>query len=812
MFKKLKIRLQLLFVILPLTILPPLIIALFSSNRLFDYLEKQNTIFYSTVLRQISNNLDFFYNQYGMALYDITLMENFNKIVNNSSYHDKTEEQTLYERLGETGDNPKGGSIRRNVLSKIAGEFYLVELDKKSLISETDYKQHAFSSTTLNLNIANIIKDPLFLDLKEDKNKKLIFGKLLKESISGFESEKRPVFIYPYYANENDDFQKFIIVILDKNFVTKLYQDISTIQYGTLYIIDKFNNIISKTRPSDDDYYEYDESKKQYVLGDDNPNDPAELLNFEDYKLLNTDENILKTKQVTDLIKKVEESEESHSIKTFFNGIEYLVSISYSPFSKAKLVYFHPISQVYKPINRIILFIIIITILVILIAIITALFFSRNITNPIKILCDGANIISKGNYKHQLDIEKFSGELLILGNSFNNMSKTVSEYSENLEDLVHKRTEELSFANLKMKQDLIMAQKIQEALIPKILPKFKDINLSGMYIPMENLGGDLYDVFKLSDTKIGIVIFDVCGHGVAAALITTMAKVSFSSNSNANQTCGEIMFNVNNDISRVIGGLGDYLTAFYGIIDTEKGIFQYSNASHVEPYILRKEGSIIKLEPNSSVIGVIPDLLFAFNEIELLESDKLVFYTDGITEARNKDREIYGNDRFRHILLSNINISAKEVLEKVIADVNEFKGDSYQDDDMTLLIADISFTQDRYIKIDIEVAREDLFKENQTSSTHFKELNDLLVKALDEYKNGNYDKSIELIDGIQMEYQRNSDKFVILNLIGHNYYKLNNFTEALKYWNEALLINPNNEDLITNIEVIKRRHRGNISS
>ena len=344
----------------------------------------------------------------------------------------------------------------------------------------------------------------------------------------------------------------------------------------------------------------------------------------------------------------------------------------------------------------------------------------RMITTPIKQLTFAADKMKNKDFSHLIDI-KGKNELSILADTYNVMATEIKNYTENLEELVSKRTIELNRANkslkhtnMMMKKDLKMAQKIQEAIIPKVFPKDKLLNLCGLYVPMDELGGDFYDVFKISDNKIVILIVDVCGHGVPAALITTMAKVSFVNFSKDNRTPAEITSLVNDELCRVIGEKDTYLTAFYCILDTEEKSITYTNAGHPEMYILKHDNEIIKLKLNSPIVGMMGNLKFSNDTYKLLETgDKIVFYTDGVIETRNKKMELYGEKRFKKLLLSIKNESPKKIIDTIKNELDNYKKDHITEDDITILICEI--VDDNVERgIDIKIYESDI-EENKSN-------------------------------------------------------------------------------------------------
>jgi len=449
----------------------------------------------------------------------------------------------------------------------------------------------------------------------------------------------------------------------------------------------------------------------------------------------------------------------------------------------------------------------IITIIIVYIAI------SRQIIHPIIQLNRTVGRFADKDFDARIEINS-DDEIGSLSANFNNMAETIQEYSESMEELVAKRTEELKEANdelleanQQMKKELKMAQKIQQAIIPKTFPDIQEFCFSGMYIPMESLGGDYYDVIKISENKIGMLIVDVCGHGVPAALITTMAKVSFSSNAKSDRKTGEIVKIVNDELFNIIGNM-EYLTAFFCIIDTEKGIIEYTNAGHPSTMIIKKNGGMIELNQNSPVIGFLNNVKFETNVEKIDDGDRIVLYTDGVTEAKNETGDLYDFERFRDILLANINLSNKELIETISKEINSFTGNTEISDDVTILIGDFSKGQGK-IMVDFEIfsekKKQDSDKDSSEEKNKISELNEKLYAALEYNKLSEYDKSLVLLEEIKGKYNRNEENIKVLEMLGFVNYKLGKFDKAILIWKELLEMDPENIKIKNNLRILNER-------
>lgn len=699
---KISMKTRVLAVSLPIAILPIIIITSIFSKTLFNKLEDQSKTFNTTILTQVANNIDFIYRQYSMSFTDIVEMDNFKKLIGSNKFSSAIEESKLIESLGEISANPSPSSITRNATSKFQGAFFISELDKPSLLRNTDNTLYSFSITNNSIDIKKLVASRMF-DEAFNSGNNLIFGKPEDGIITGYDSENLQMFLYLYKPEENmqkKDINKLLFLVTQKNFLPDLYKDIDNLKYGTLYILDQFNNILSYNHPSFRDDYDYDEEKKAYVLHEEDPFYlKEEKIGFNDYKLLNTDPKILNIPRSKEILSQLGSEDfdvnQTHSIR--YKGINYLVCSGYASFAKTKLVYFQPKKQIYGPIYNVLFWIIISSFIIVIAITIISIFFSQILTNPINKLAETTKRISKGNYKLQIKTRGFFGEFTELAQSFNNMVKMIDDYNENLEEQVRNRTEELNKKNIELerayeenKKELAMAQKIQTSLIPNVFPETKKLSFHGLYLPMETIGGDLYDVHQISENKWGIVILDVCGHGVPAALITTMAKISFNANSKKYFKASEVIAAVNNELCEAIQDVGDYFTAFYCIIDTNTHTIDYVNAAHNDLYILRSDTTLETMVQTGPVVGVIKNLEYPSETIDFSIGDRLVMYTDGVIEARNEHRELYDSDRLKEMIIANKDKDLRDFVTIIYDDILKFKNNAPDDDDIAMLAIDMN--------------------------------------------------------------------------------------------------------------------------
>lgn len=332
------------------------------------------------------------------------------------------------------------------------------------------------------------------------------------------------------------------------------------------------------------------------------------------------------------------------------------------------------------------------------------------ITRPLKKLTSDVQVLSKGNFDIKASYP-FNDEIGFLETSFISMSreleqsflqlgqakKELKEYSITLEDKVTERTKEIKDMNdelndihEKIKQELKTAQTIQLNIIPKDedFPQKKELRFGYKYSSMDSVGGDLYDVIDIGNDRFGLLIADVSGHGVPAALVTSMAKVSFTSNSKDANTTAEVCYNVNNELCKLIGNLPFYLTAYFGVLNIDTGMFEYSNAAHHPALLIRYDsGQIESLDADGFSMGSFEDIDYEYKTIRLSKGDRLLLFTDGITEAQNSDNKLYGYDNLYKYINKNLQLPPKDFVNNLMKDIEIFcKGNPPADDKAVLMI------------------------------------------------------------------------------------------------------------------------------
>lgn len=247
---------------------------------------------------------------------------------------------------------------------------------------------------------------------------------------------------------------------------------------------------------------------------------------------------------------------------------------------------------------------------------------------------------------------------------------------------------EQSIEKQRLEKELDVARDIQKKILPAKDPEFSDLSISSVFIPAFEVGGDYYDFFEISKNKLGFIIADVSGKGISAAFIMAEVKGIFSSLSRMIETPKEIIIKANEILLNTLNKKS-FVSALYGIIDFEKEELNFVRAGHC-PALLVRDNKIQTFKPSGIGLGLTNSVDFNTHleeiKINLKEDDTFAFYTDGITEAKNKDFEDFGEERFSNILVDHKDKNVSGIANEVIKEVSLFSSSHHQYDDITLVI------------------------------------------------------------------------------------------------------------------------------
>ena len=236
-------------------------------------------------------------------------------------------------------------------------------------------------------------------------------------------------------------------------------------------------------------------------------------------------------------------------------------------------------------------------------------------------------------------------------------------------------------------QELAKAREIQEGLLPKKIPQIKGLEVTGTWQPASTVGGDYFDVLKFGEKKIGVCIGDVVGKGISAALLMANLQASFRAFASEEVSPSTLVSKLNEVISNNIAP-DKFVTFWYGTIDADENRLTYASAGHWPPILFHKSGEGIPLRGvGGTPLGIVADWKYEEGVFPLSSGDRLVLYTDGLTEAMNSDQQEFGERRLLELCSTNIALSAAELLTVIRKDVVSFCDGNFQDDFTLVVVA-----------------------------------------------------------------------------------------------------------------------------
>lgn len=247
------------------------------------------------------------------------------------------------------------------------------------------------------------------------------------------------------------------------------------------------------------------------------------------------------------------------------------------------------------------------------------------------------------------------------------------------------RLQEQVVEKKRIEAQIEIARQVQLQLLPDHDPQFDNFDVSAYIFPAEEVSGDYYDWVKMFDDQIGIVVADAVGKGIPAALLMSFLRASLRAGVQVGYAPHIAMSKVNNLLWDSVED-HQFITAIYGILDTTNRTFVYSNAGHNPPLLIKANGEYRFVEYGDTPLGMFLDARYHQHFIRFEESQVMVIYTDGITEAANEKGEEYGEDRFAKSVLACIDLPAKEMIDYIRKSVADFTERKFLDDDGTLFI------------------------------------------------------------------------------------------------------------------------------
>lgn len=319
-------------------------------------------------------------------------------------------------------------------------------------------------------------------------------------------------------------------------------------------------------------------------------------------------------------------------------------------------------------------------------------FTEKRISRPVEHLAEIA-----GNYyvEHSTDeqrkqmitaCEKYAGDSTEVGNlarSYISMVKDLETYVANLQSITAEKE--------RINAELTLASDIQAHMLPCIFPAFpehQEFDVYATMTPAKEVGGDFYDFFMTDETHLAVVVSDVSGKGVPAALFMVIAKTLIKNYAQMGMPPGEVFTTVNQLLCDG-NDAGLFVTSWLGILDLITGNLTYANAGHNPPLLKRGEGDFEYLKARPAfVLAGMEGMKYRQNEITMQIGDRLFLYTDGVTEATDTSKQLYGEERLRQFMNRHSQDTATRVLHELKDDIDRFVGEAPQFDDITMLMLD----------------------------------------------------------------------------------------------------------------------------
>lgn len=364
--------------------------------------------------------------------------------------------------------------------------------------------------------------------------------------------------------------------------------------------------------------------------------------------------------------------------------VEYLVSYTYSATTQLQFISLIPKKMAFAATAFLVQQSILVGLIVLSLAVIIGIVFSKTLTNPLELLYQATQKMSRGDFQTRVQI-KGSDEIHSLGESFNEMSEKILGFMEEMKE------------KTRLENELAVAKLVQDSFFPPSDIEKEKLSLHSFYHPATECGGDWWGTLERSDQTL-ILLADATGHGVPAAFLTatvysciqTLDQLTPQSSSFTHGPA-EILSFMNKTVSSV--GKNILLTAVAIIVDKKTGQLTYANASHLDPLILRvpsgeepnKQHFIPLLEAKGPRLGHKEDALFEQSSFQLQSDDKIIIWTDGITEATNTDGKEWGMRKFIQALLGAQDLKPHHMRDNVLNELKNYHGERPYEDDVTFV-------------------------------------------------------------------------------------------------------------------------------
>ena len=309
------------------------------------------------------------------------------------------------------------------------------------------------------------------------------------------------------------------------------------------------------------------------------------------------------------------------------------------------------------------------------------------VVKNIRKINDSLAQITEGNLNVTVDVRD-NEEFASLSDDINSTVATLKSYIDE--------------AAARFDKDLEIAKKIQHSALPSVFPPYpnrKDFSIFASMDAAKEVGGDFYDFYLLDENHLVFVVADVSGKGIPGAMFMMTSKTLIKSHAESGLAVNDVFTQVNAQLCEN-NEAGMFVTAWMGILDLETGLIRYANAGHNPPVVRHKDGSYEYLKGRANfVLAGMEGVRYREQQLQLQQGDEIYLYTDGVTEAHDMNKKLFGEDRLLSSLNETAGMTVDEICRKVKADVDSFQGEAEQFDDITMLCVRLNEVENKMLSV-----------------------------------------------------------------------------------------------------------------
>jgi sigma-B regulation protein RsbU (phosphoserine phosphatase) len=300
---------------------------------------------------------------------------------------------------------------------------------------------------------------------------------------------------------------------------------------------------------------------------------------------------------------------------------------------------------------------------------------ASHLTRNLSRLSDAVNRIAQGDYRARVDV-KSNDEIGRLAAAFNSMAADVE------------RHQQAAVEQERLRRELELGRQIQHDMLPQGPLRLGPTEICGVSVPATEVGGDFFNYFQTSTGKVALLVGDVSGKGVGAALLMANIQASLRTRLALGQDLASLARELDHDIGASTPD-SVYATLFVGLFDPERRTLDYVNTGHNPQFVLRAEGGLERMESTGMPIGLLVGHPYRERRVELASGDVLFFYTDGCVEAENASGDMFGSERLESLLTVRPTGAGSDILARVEGAITQFRSGQEPFDDATMMVVNV---------------------------------------------------------------------------------------------------------------------------